>query len=689
MNKAHALINWENYPSINTPLNAANLNKLDSSVDVIDNRVVELDANKATKVEVNSLVADVSYDENIGIFTVTKKNGSKITIDTKLEKLAINFTYEPTTQQLVITLDDGTKQYIDLSALITQYEFMDTDTVSFLIDTNGKVSAIVKEGSIEEKHLEPNYLAKIKVEVAKGQSSAEAAALSEANAKASEKAAKVSETNSKASEEASLAYAQSAESCATASQTAKEDAETAKTAAEDAMQSAQTSASEAEQSKKSAAQSASDAAASRDSASDSRDGALTAQINASASAESAQKYATGVTDSAKYYYEQAKAISESFSGAFRPMGTLKFSELPDISIVTAGDMYNVSDEFVTTSDFKEGAGNTQSAGTNVYKTIDGKWDCLAGTPVTGIKGANESTFRRGNVNITPDNIGAVATNGDASNTTVAFTQASARENIETGETKSTLFGKIKKWFSDLKAVAFSGSYNDLSDKPSSLPASDVYSWAKASSKPSYSYNEIIDKPTIPTDTNQLTNGAGYITSSGSCSYASSAGNADTVDGHHFNWSGQSGQPSWLWGGNDSSNMYVYNPSNFSVNYANSAGSVAWSNVSGRPTTLSSFTNDVGYKTTDTDTWRPVQNNLTSDSTTDCLSAAMGKNLQTQINTINNNLVSQASSISYLESWRSQLTTTLANGRLSFKWNDSSGKLEIYIDSTYIGNINLS
>ena len=35
----------------------------------------------------------------------------------------------------------------------------------------------------------------------------------------------------------------------------------------------------------------------------------------------------------------------------------------------------------------------------------------------------------------------------------------------------------------------------------------------------------------------------------------------------FNWSGKSGQPAWLWGGNDESNMYVYNPSNFSVNYA--------------------------------------------------------------------------------------------------------------------------
>ena len=39
----------------------------------------------------------------------------------------------------------------------------------------------------------------------------------------------------------------------------------------------------------------------------------------------------------------------------------------------------------------------------------------------------------------------------------------------------------------------------------------------------------------------------------------------------FHWNGQSGQPTWLWGGNEPGNMYVYNPSNFSVNYANSAG----------------------------------------------------------------------------------------------------------------------
>ena len=46
-------------------------------------------------------------------------------------------------------------------------------------------------------------------------------------------------------------------------------------------------------------------------------------------------------------------------------------------------------------------------------------------------------------------------------------------------------------------------------------------------------------------------------------------------GINFNWSGQSGQPSWLWGSNDGVNMYVYNPSNFSVNYAATAGSASY------------------------------------------------------------------------------------------------------------------
>ena len=63
--------------------------------------------------------------------------------------------------------------------------------------------------------------------------------------------------------------------------------------------------------------------------------------------------------------------------------------------------------------------------------------------------------------------------GDAKDVTVTFNEAEKRENISTKEKLSVILGKIQKWFADLHNVAFSGSYNDLTDKPSiptTLPA---------------------------------------------------------------------------------------------------------------------------------------------------------------------------------------------------------------------------
>lgn len=55
--------------------------------------------------------------------------------------------------------------------------------------------------------------------------------------------------------------------------------------------------------------------------------------------------------------------------------------------------------------------------------------------------------------------------GKADNTPT-FSQAATRANLAgSGETMPTILGKIKKFFSDLKTVAFTGSYSDLTDKP--------------------------------------------------------------------------------------------------------------------------------------------------------------------------------------------------------------------------------
>lgn len=78
------------------------------------------------------------------------------------------------------------------------------------------------------------------------------------------------------------------------------------------------------------------------------------------------------------------------------------------------------------------------------------------------------------------------------------------------------------------------------------------------------------KSEIPTKVSQLTNDTGYITSSGSCAYATSAGNADKVDGIHANGlltalSNSDKGISITVGGTTKS------ISNISVNYAGSAG----------------------------------------------------------------------------------------------------------------------
>ena len=65
------------------------------------------------------------------------------------------------------------------------------------------------------------------------------------------------------------------------------------------------------------------------------------------------------------------------------------------------------------------------------------------------------------------NVPNVSTN----NQTPTFTKADRRDLPISGETLSTLFGKILKWLSDLKSVAFTGDYTDLSNQPTNATTS--------------------------------------------------------------------------------------------------------------------------------------------------------------------------------------------------------------------------
>lgn len=124
--------------------------------------------------------------------------------------------------------------------------------------------------------------------------------------------------------------------------------------------------------------------------------------NAAAAAESAEN--------AYNYYLQAEAITNGLNGAFLPMGTIPYEQLEILKAqdtVAAGYLYNISDNFITDNTFKTGSGIEYPAGTNVYYTADGYWDCLTGATVTGVKGDNETNYRKGNVNITAADVGAI------------------------------------------------------------------------------------------------------------------------------------------------------------------------------------------------------------------------------------------------------------------------------------------
>lgn len=97
-----------------------------------------------------------------------------------------------------------------------------------------------------------------------------------------------------------------------------------------------------------------------------------------------------------------------------------------------------------------------------------------------------------------------------------------------------------------------------------------------------------------------------VGSATNATYASTAGRAyprraDNGADLNFNWTSQTGQPPYLWGGSDGTNMYVYNPSNFSVSSAGSATNATYAGSATNATYASSAGNagaatNAGYAT---------------------------------------------------------------------------------------------
>ena len=140
--------------------------------------------------------------------------------------------------------------------------------------------------------------------------------------------------------------------------------------------------------------------------------------------------------------------------------------------------------------------------------------------------------------------------GNGSNVTAAFTAATTRANVATGEKLSVLFGKIAKWFSDLGSLAFKSTVakSDLaSDVQTSLGKAD----SALQSAPVTSVNGktgavTVSVPTVPSTTNILkgdgsgglvaaTRGSDYIASGNIVKQTLVATETTPTENYAINW----------------------------------------------------------------------------------------------------------------------------------------------------------
>lgn len=292
---------------------------------------------------------------------------------------------------------------------------------------------------------------------------------------AADNAAK-SETAAKNAQTAAANSQKAAESAQTGAQAAKTAAESAQEAAESAKDAAAGSSTAAGQKATQAAQSAEDAASAKSAAETAKTDAQAARdaiVNMIVEAVTVEtgKPATVSKSLVDNVYKLVFGLPRGETGATGPQGATG-NGISGIALKSGNhapgtsDVYTITLTDGTTFDFAvyngaNGAGagdmlasvyDPQGKHQDVFKYVD---DAIKDVKVT-----TDATPTQGSTN--PVQSGGVYSalankldkTGDGSNVTAAFTAASTRINITTGEKLSVLLGKIAKWLGDLKALAF-------------------------------------------------------------------------------------------------------------------------------------------------------------------------------------------------------------------------------------------
>lgn len=194
-----------------------------------------------------------------------------------------------------------------------------------------------------------------------------------------------------------------------------------------------------------------------------------------------QKAIDGAYANSNKYTDQK--IADLINGAPETMDTLKevadaieknksVVEALDKSIGTKAnqnelDTHTGNDTIHITSDerTKWNDANNKKHSHNNKSVLDGitselvqKWS--NGSSLTGIKGNAETDYRTGNVNLTAENVGAVATGGDTAENTATFTSSDVADGsasawtsvskLSSGEKHSSIFAKVSQMFKNVR-----------------------------------------------------------------------------------------------------------------------------------------------------------------------------------------------------------------------------------------------
>lgn len=337
--------------------------------DALVDRYTKAQTNSYVSQATSTLVSSVTVNTSTGVITVTRKDGSKQTFDTALEKVPASMELVETSggTYLVITNQDGSKTQTDVSNLIDQYVFQDSTELNFSTETSGgavTVTASIRPSSIG--------LDRFKAEVTE--------TLEEYNA-------------------ASKASADEARGSANRASTSSNLANDAALRAQNSVSQAQYSASNAADSAAQAAQSASAAAASASAAQSSAAQALQAQNAAQSAQAEAERWAkeaehaagggvvsfngragSVVPQSGDYTAAQVGAIPSQDKGkaggvaSLDSTGKVPASQLPDMGLGSGMVLVPATVSFGPNT-----GGEAEIVGSNaVYLVFDGRFLHLPG-----------------------------------------------------------------------------------------------------------------------------------------------------------------------------------------------------------------------------------------------------------------------------------------------------------------------